>query len=141
MRRVYEETKEMISIGWQFFPYAIGAIGWVFTMPPQDAITFRVAPSEWKVLGNAVNKFMQQGISNFICLALYERTEAWFTPSNSKDNNIIGIANYTSASSNKFIWIMVGFALLQAVICALPCPCVNRWYIKIEKYCEARSDQ
>ena len=139
MRRVYAETGEMISIGWQYFPYAIGGLGAIFTLPPQDAITYRVAPSEWKVLGNAVNKFMQQGISNFICLALYKRTEAWFTPSNSSENNIIGIANYTSASSNKFMWIMVGFALLQAVICALPW--VNRWYIKIEKYCEARSDQ
>jgi hypothetical protein len=139
MRRVYAETGEMISIGWQYSPYAIGGLGAIFTLPPQDAITYRVAPSEWKVLGNAVNKFMQQGISNFICLALYKRTEAWFTPSNSSENNIIGIANYTSASSNKFMWIMVGFALLQAVICALPW--VNRWYIKIEKYCEARSDQ
>ncbi len=139
MRRVYENTGEMISIGWQYFPYAIGGLANIFTLPPQDAITYRVAPSEWKVLGNAVNKFMQQGISNFICLALYKRTEAWFTPSNSNENNIIGIANYTSASSNKFMWILVGFALLQAVICALPC--VNRWYRKIEEYCEARDDQ
>lgn len=139
MRRVYENTGELISIGWQYFPYAIGGLGAIFTVPPQDAITYRVAPSEWKVFGNAVNKFMQQGISNFICLALYKRTEAWFTPSNSNENNIIGIVNYTSASSNKFMWVMFGFALLQTVICALPW--VNRWYIKIEKYCEARSDQ
>jgi POT family proton-dependent oligopeptide transporter len=139
MRRVYESTGEMISIGWQFFPYAIAGLGVIFALPPQDAITYRVAPSEWKVFGNAINKFVQQGIANFICLALYKRTEAWFTPSNSSENNIIGIANYTSASSNKFMWIMFGFALLQAVICALPW--VNRWYIKIEKYCEARSDQ
>ncbi len=108
-------------------------------MPAQDAITYRVAPSEWKVMGNAINKFMQTGLSSFISMALYKRTEAWFTPSNSNEDNIIGIANYTSASSNKFMWIMFGFALLQTVICALPW--VNRWYIKIEEYCEARCDQ
>jgi len=138
MRRVYENTGEMINIGWQFFPYAIGGLGYVFAMPAQDAITYRVAPSEWKVMGNAINKFMQSGLSSFISMALYKRTEAWFIPSNG-DDNIIGIVNYTSASSNKFMWIMVGFALFQAVFCALP-P-VNRWYIKIEKYCEARGDQ
>jgi POT family proton-dependent oligopeptide transporter len=136
IRKVYEETGEMISIGWQFFPYTIGAIGWVFVMPPQDAITFRVAPSEWKVLGNAVNKFMQGGLSSFVARALYKRTEAWFLPSNG-NTNINGIENYTSATSYKFLWVCFGFALFQAVFCALPW--VNSWYIKIEKYCEARS--
>jgi hypothetical protein len=139
MRSVYESTGEMINIGWQYFPYAIGGVGYVFAMPAQDAITYRVAPSEWKVMGNAINKFMQSGLSSFISMALYKRTEAWFLPSNSNEDNIIGIANYTSASSNKFMWVMFGFALLQTVICSLPW--VNRWYIKIEKYCEARSDQ
>jgi hypothetical protein len=136
IRKVYEENGEMISIGWQYFPYAIGGIGWVFIMPPQDAITFRVAPSEWKVLGNAVNKFMQTGLSSFIARALYKKTEAWFTPSNG-NNNINGIENYTSATSYKFIWICFGFALFQAVFLALPC--INRWYRKIEKYVEART--
>lgn len=136
IRRVYEETGEMISIGWQFFPYVFGGIGWVFVMPPQDAITFRVAPSEWKVLGNAVNKFMQSGLSSFIARALYKKTEPWFTPSNGSDN-INGIENYTSATSYKFMWVCFGFALFQAVFLALPC--IDRWYRKIEKYCEARS--
>lgn len=136
LRKVYDETREMISIGWQYFPYAIGALAYVFSMPPQDAITYKVAPSEWKVLGNAVNKFMQQGLTSFISRALYVKTAAWFTPSNG-NNNINGIENYTQATSYKFMWICVGFALFQAVLLALPC--VDRWYKMIEKYCEARS--
>ena len=133
LRRVYDETGEMISIGWQYFPYAIGALAFVFTMPPQDAITYRVAPSEWKVLGNAFNKFMQQGLSSHISSVLYEKTTHWFTPSNG-NNNINGIENYTKAASYKFMWICVGFALAQAVFLALPY--IDRWYKKIEKYCE-----
>lgn len=94
MRRVYAESGEMISIGWQAFPYGIGGLAYTFLMPPQDAITYRVAPSEWKVLGNAINKFMQQGLSAFISAGLYNGTKAWFTPSNGADN-INGIENYS----------------------------------------------
>ena len=138
VRRVYEETGEKISIGWQYFPYCIGALAFVFSFPPQDALTYRVAPSEWKVFGNAINKFMQAGVSNFIARSLYLRFAAWFTPENGNDN-INGIENYTSASSWKFIFVCVGFTAFQAIACMLPW--VDRWYQKIEEYVQAKEDE
>ena len=138
IRRVYNDSGEMISIGWQFFPYFLGGFGYVFTNPPQDSITYKVAPSEWKVLGGAVNKFMQTGLSQFVARALYIRTAAWFTPSNGNDN-INGIENYTAATSYKFMWICVGFAAFQAIFMSLPM--VERWYRKIEDYVEARNEE
>lgn len=137
MRRVYNDSGEMISIGWQFFPYCLGGFGYVFTNPPQDSITYKVAPTEWKVLGNAVNKFMQTGVSQYISKALYIRTTAWFV--NSKGmNNINGIENYTTATSYKFMYICIGFAAFQAIFMSLPF--VDRWYRKIEAYVEAKDE-
>jgi len=134
IRRVYEETGEKISIGWQFIPYAIGSVGYIFGNPPQDELTYRLAPEEWKVLGNAINKFVQGGIANIIARSLYIRTEAWFTPSNGNDN-INGVENYTSATSFKFMYVMAGFAALQALLCALPI--INRLYKRIDSWTEA----
>ena len=102
LRKVYEQTGEMISIGWQYFPYAIGGMGWVFTMAPQDAITYVVAPSEWKVLGNAINKFMQSGLSAVIAAALYKKNAAWYKPSNGQDN-INGIVNYSEYRGREMV--------------------------------------
>jgi hypothetical protein len=138
IRRVYEETGEQISIGWQYFPYAIAGLAYVFTFPPLDSITYRVAPSEWKVFGNAINKFMQAGISNFIARVLYIRTADWFTPDNG-GNNINGIENYTAARSYKFMFVCAGFTAFQSIVCMLPW--VDRLYQKIEEYVQAKEDE
>lgn len=73
LRRVYDETGEMISIsiGWQGLIYFVLGIAYVFFIPPMDELTFRVAPNEYKVLGNAINKFMQAGIGAFIAKAIF----------------------------------------------------------------------
>ena len=138
IRRVYEETGEEISIGWQFFPYFLAAFGFIFTVPPQDVLAFRVAPSEWKVFGNAVYKFMQHGIGNFIARALVIRCAAWFTPDNGKDN-INGIENYTAAETWKFIYVLAAFPAFQTFFCLLPW--VDRWYQKVEEYIQAKEKE
>jgi hypothetical protein len=74
IRRVYAETGEKINIGWQFFPYAIGSFGYIFGNPPQDELTFRLAPEEWKVLGNAINKVRWEPSLLFLCSSLCART-------------------------------------------------------------------
>ncbi|KAL3770088.1 hypothetical protein ACHAW5_003464 [Stephanodiscus triporus] len=138
IRRVYEETGEEINIGWQFFPYFISAPAIIFSFPSLNALAYMIAPNEWKILGNAINTFMQAGASNLIARALYKRCGEWFAPTNGS-TTINGIENYTNASSNKFMWLMCGFAALQVLLCMLPG--VDRLYQKIENDIEAENKE
>ncbi|KAL3771993.1 hypothetical protein ACHAW5_002223 [Stephanodiscus triporus] len=138
MRRVYEETGEEINIGWQFFPYFISAPGTVFSFPPINALTYIIAPNEWKILGNAINTFMQAGASEFISRALYKRYGEWFVPTNG-NTTINGIENYTNASSYKFLWLLCGFAALQVLLCMLPG--VNRLYENVENDIDVENEE
>jgi arginine exporter protein ArgO len=114
-----------------FFFVALSGFAYLLTQPTQDSVTYRVSPNEWKVFGNAINKFMQAGISNFISMALYKRCASWFNPNNGNDT-INGITNYTAASSWKFIYVLGAFPAFQTIFCLLPW--VDRWYQKIEEY-------
>jgi hypothetical protein len=73
IRRVYEETGEKINIGWQFFPYFIQGHSVIFCLPPLNALTYMIAPNEWKILGNAIYTFTLAGLPYLIARALYKR--------------------------------------------------------------------
>ena len=119
LRRVYAETGEMISIGWQVLIYFFGGIAFPFFVPPMDELTFRVAPSEYKIFGNAINKFMQAGIGAFISKAIFSALGSWFQPTNGA-SNIMSIEAYTTAKTDNFMLLMAAICAFQALFLLLP---------------------
>lgn len=137
IRRVYADSGDMISIGWQGFVYGIMGIAYVFFLPPMDELTFRVAPNEYKVLGNAINKFIQAGIGAFIAKAIYSGLESWMTPTNG-DANIMNIAAYTTAKTDNFMLLMAAISAFQALFLLIPF--VENWVKRVEDYVKIQAE-
>jgi len=132
LRRVYAETGEMISIGWQVLIYFFGGMAFPFFIPPMDELTFRVSPSEYKVFGNAINKkFMQAGIGAFISKAIFSALGSWFQPTNGA-SNIMSIEAYTTAKTDNFMLLMAAISAFQALFLLLP-P-VEKFVKRVEEY-------
>jgi hypothetical protein len=131
LRRVYAETGQMINIGWQALIYFFGGVAYPFFLPAMDELTFRVSPTEYKVLGNAINKFMQAGIGAFIAKAIFSSLGSWFRPTNGA-SNIMSIAAYTTAKTDNFMLLMAAISAFQALFLLLP-P-VEKWVKRIEEY-------
>lgn len=56
IHRVWNERQEQISIWWQFIPLIPIGIAVIQTVPTLDTFVFTLAPTEFKTLGNAINK-------------------------------------------------------------------------------------
>lgn len=131
IRRVYAETGEMISIGWQALPMLVGGFAYPFFLPPMDELTYRVAPSEYKVLGNAINKFIQAGIGAIIATAIYSKLGRWFVTADGT-TDIMTISAYTTANTDNFFLLMAAISFGQALFLVIPF--VENWVKRIEEY-------
>lgn len=103
-----------------------------------DELTFRVAPNEYKVLGNAINKFMQAGIGAFIAKAIFSSgLKSWFMPTNG-DTNIMNIAAYTTAKTDNFMLLMAAISAFQALFLLIPF--VENWVKRVEEYVKVQAE-
>ena len=61
IHRVWNERQEQISIWWQLIPLIPVGIAVIQTVPTLDTFVFTLAPTEFKTLGNAINKVRTPG--------------------------------------------------------------------------------
>lgn len=104
-------------------------------MPTLDEFVFTLAPTEFKTLGNAVNKLVQVALSNQVVKSLYKVCTPWFE--NKTGPNFSNISNtqyYVEAEVWKFFVVMVGWGVLLFILGLLP-P-INKWV----HYMESLSD-
>ena len=73
IHRVWEERQEQISIWWQVFPLIPVGVAVIQTVPTLDGFVFNLAPTEFKTLGNAINKLVQVALSNQVVKSLYRK--------------------------------------------------------------------
>ena len=70
IHRVWNESGEQISIWWQVFPLLPIGVAVIMTVPTLDGFVFILSPTEFKTLGNAINKLVQVALSNQVVKSL-----------------------------------------------------------------------
>jgi dipeptide/tripeptide permease len=90
IHRVWNESQEQISIWWQVFALLPIGVAVIMTVPTLDGFVFILSPTEFKTLGNAINKLVQVALANQIVKSLYKVCEPWF-------ENKLGVSSVTFA--------------------------------------------
>jgi len=110
---VYKATGEMVNIMWQILPYGLIGAGEIFTFTAVYDAAFQVAPKEQKGLASAINLFFIGGVSNFICIGLYQGCAHWFAEG-------AGVAAYSESKVYNYLWVLIGISIFGIVINLLP---------------------
>jgi hypothetical protein len=135
IHRVWEERQEQISIWWQIFPLIPVGVAVIQTVPTLDGFVFNLAPTEFKTLGNAINKLVQVALSNQVVKSLYRACSPWFeNRTGDNPSNISNTQYYVEAQVWKFFLVMAGWGLLLVLLGFFP-P-MKRW----TDYMEGLSD-
>jgi hypothetical protein len=128
IHRVWNESGQQISIWWQVFPLIPMGVAIIQTVPTLDGFVFTLSPTEFKTLGNAINKLVQVALSNQIVKSLYNQCEPWFQNKTGENpSNISNTQFYTEAEVWKFFLVMAGWGALLTVLGFLP---PTQWWIR-----------
>mmetsp|Transcript_58138 Transcript_58138/g.142127 ORF Transcript_58138/g.142127 Transcript_58138/m.142127 type:complete len:242 (-) Transcript_58138:1448-2173(-) len=110
-----------ISILWQAISYALVGAGEIFTLATSLDVAFAIAPQEQKGLASAMTLFFSMGVSNFICIGLYNAASGWFPAQTSDDDSTTTRTKaYVNAEIDEYLWVLVGISALGIVINFLP---------------------
>ena len=135
IHRVWNERQEKISIWWQIFPLIPVGVAIIQTVPTLDGFVFNLAPTEFKTLGNAINKLVQVALSNQVVKSLYKVCEPWFqNKTGDNPSNISNTEYYVEAQVWKFFLVMAGWGLLLVLLGFFP---PMKWWTN---YMEGLSD-
>ena len=119
IHRVWNESGEQISIWWQVFPLLPIGVAVIMTVPTLDGFVFILSPTEFKTLGNAINKLVQVALSNQVVKSLYKVCEPWFE-NKLGGSNISNTEYYVQAQVWKFFLVMAGWGALLIVLGLFP---------------------
>ena len=119
IHRVWNESKEQISLWWQVFPLLPIGVAVIMTVPTLDGFVFILSPTEFKTLGNAINKLVQVALSNQVVKSLYKVCEPWFE-NKLGGSNISNTEYYVEAQVWKFFLVMAGWGGLLIVLGLFP---------------------
>jgi hypothetical protein len=119
IHRVWNESGEQISIWWQVFPLLPIGVAVIMTVPTLDGFVFILSPTEFKTLGNAINKLVQVALSNQVVKSLYKVCEPWFE-NKLGGSNISNTEYYVEAQVWKFFLVMAGWGALLIVLGLFP---------------------
>lgn len=115
----YEKHGEKTTIAWQIVSYVLVGAGEIFGVSTVYEVAYSVAPPERKALASAINIFCIGGISNFLCIGLYNIGAMWFRNARGT-TNISDLEDYTTAQVYKYFMVLFIVSLLGVVINLLP---------------------
>uniref|UniRef100_A0A7S0GC59 Major facilitator superfamily (MFS) profile domain-containing protein n=1 Tax=Proboscia inermis TaxID=420281 RepID=A0A7S0GC59_9STRA len=130
IKKHYFETGDKISILWQVFPYMFIGAGEILSFAAAFEIAFVIAPAKDKALASAASLFIQGGISNILCLGLYNICSPFFYNDNGTAD-ITDIDTYVTANLQNYFWLLFAIGIFGVVLNLLP-P-VSRWLKSIEE--------
>jgi dipeptide/tripeptide permease len=104
IRKAYLKDGSAVAIIWQCFNYAFVGIGEVFAMSTSYEAAYIIAPTEQKALSSAFQLFLTGGLSNYICIGLYNGCSAWFPIDSS-------LEAYATSKLDNYLWVLFGIAI------------------------------
>lgn len=117
IRKSYVKDGSAIAIIWQCFNYAFVGIGEVFAMSTSYEAAYIIAPKEQKALSSAFQLFLTGGLSNYICIGLYNVCSAWF-PNDADASSTLEA--YAKSDLDNYLWVLFGISIFGIVLNVSP---------------------
>lgn len=113
----YVKDGSSIAIIWQCFNYAFVGIGEIFAMSTSYEAAYIIAPKEQKGLASAFQLFLTGGMSNYICIGLYNACSMWFPD---EANSSSTLEAYATSKLNNYLWLLLGISIFGILLNIAP---------------------
>jgi len=130
IHRAYERDGQKISVAWQAVSYTLIGVGEIFAVSSAYEVAFTASPANAKALASAINLFCVGGLSNFLCIGLYQAGARWFHNARGT-SNISNIHDYSQASVYKYFAVLLCIASFGILMNLLPW--VRNWVASVEE--------
>lgn len=116
IQTAYLKDGSSIAILWQAFNYAFVGIGEVFAMSTSYEAAYIIAPKEQKGLSSAFQLFLTGGLSNYICIGLYNACSMWFP----NEDAASSLEAYATSELNNYLWVLFGISIFGILLNVAP---------------------
>ena len=120
IRNDYLNNDSQIAIFWQSANYVFVGVGEVFAVSTVYECAFTIAPKEQKSLASAIQLFLGNGLSSYICIGISQAFASWFPVYSNHASPIERTQAYADSELQNYLWVLFGIALFGVALNIFP---------------------